>query len=487
VLPRTQLFGADALRFLSRILFFTICWASSAKGLEASECPTFLSPKWFRERSDVKLALARIKTEVDAADLDDDPEYALIETFYVQVMELIHTPRAMEAVRLVDNNSPLIALAQRWVKKKSASVNRMRIAAQTLSRSALRIARNDSAHEVAVSYFAVDDAYQHAVEILDWKLEIPRRALTEGIALSTSFMANPGFFPPPSAGDAVFSKARQKKYEEIFLGWDQLSTSIGLFSRSGWNSQNGARTWIRAQNLYQNLVSLLQASESERALFKTKEPLDLAFFNQENVYLRQLIRETQSALQLIERVLGDLRSDISRVGYREALDDEWKRSKEAAEAYREALTKARGSARVEFEDPYALDADAGPFEQDPVPDSIQREYLNRITALVTNIARTLSPQEIAAEAEHRFNRLPNFNSSPLAHWTVCREVHALTRAGFRRLRIAEGLGLYDGHGTDPKDKISVELGRAQQTFVEVFDRLVQMPCVDEIATNVLNL
>jgi hypothetical protein len=456
-------------------LFFITISTFSAK-----ECPSFLSPKWFRDRSDISLAALHIERELEDHDPEKDEEFGQINHLYLRVTQLLgNTQSVLQAIRLADENPLLIAKAKRWAARALRRLKKVEAQAQLVKNSELRIANSRASRRALERYDLLQEAFKRADDMAQWKTELPRRAL-RALSNGNAALLHPAVFVGVITDDPNFIARREARYGDIFKGWDQLSSSIFQLEHSKWNVHFCARSWIRARLLKNLLDTSILQSKIDRGIWEPRNPGNPGFFDMEDQYLGRLALDTQLALTLIERIVQDLRSVSERPEYAEVLDREWQKAKAAAEVFLAEIQKTRGDVRLVFEDPYTT-VHRKEMIENPQPEPHQLVYLDQISAITSNIAKELSPSEIAGEALRRFQRIARIDVGPLAHWTTCREVIALVRSGLRRIEIAENLGLYDGHGTDPdlnpRAQDSVVMGLAQVQLERINGELRKNGCL----------
>jgi hypothetical protein len=459
---------------LKRLLLLCFWISSSLSG--ASPCPRFLSREWRKERLNVANAHQSMASWMDRYPWENEPEFQQLQAFHARVTKLLRGPMAAQAVEAVDKAPELLELAQEWIRSHQSLMVLLERRAAIIRASKLRLARSRKSQRVLERYSEFVRAYRQVEEITRWKEDISRTALLEGLAASTSFLNFPYMFYSATVDEDRFIQKEKPFYDQIFHDWDQISSSLQQFRSSGWNMHFGARAFARAQRM----ASAIHSREQARKELLSKdegEPLRV-YIQHEKGYFAQMVFESESVMDLVLRVLKDLRPAPIRAQYKRLQELEWEEAVAMAQDFLRSMREHNQSesSRVQEEDPFVG------LRSIPLPPEgvgilpYQRSYLQEVASLSTDFAHELYPQELLGEMESLGSRMTLMELGPLAFWTWCYQLDKLSEVALRRAETAERLGLYDGHGMDPGAPDSVLIGRMQRVGESLRQQLARRGC-----------
>ncbi len=453
-----------------RFAFSRVVATAVDKHALAIHCPAPLSAGWFKERSEVARSTHLLSSLLDKYKFDSEPIYKRILETEQLVNKWLRSPQAGQLVNWVDQNDDFLKELYQWAQRVETRLPELNRPATSIQASSIGKARGRAAVKAVGRYEELRNAYRTALEMRSWKIDLPRRALTSGLALSTSFLLDPSFFGSSGRIEAGYDRDRRTLYDKVFENWSELASSLKSFGDSNWDLHFGARSWQRAVHLFDLLNETLKTIQ-ERLQDPTLDNTFANYLKIEAAYFGKIRAETDSVLILINRILQDLQSPNPRL--KAAYEDEWDRALDAAQLFMNAIKEVHGKSLVRHED---LRQEPSMLEV-PQPNATQRNYLERISSITNAFAFDLSIEEIVGEAERRLRRLRYPFQKSLAVWSLCRQISALAAKAQLRIHMAENLGLYDGHGSDPTHPDSMRISKAEDKVHLVIRELKQQDCV----------
>ncbi len=426
-------------------LFFSSAFARDG-------CALFLSRAWFKERSLIRKSAKKISDQLSLFEEAYRDSLAQTKAMEENILEKISAGRIQEALDFLDSRSDLIKNVVRISQDFSELKENLLDSAHTIRNSKLPFAQSKRNKDALFLFDQFDTQLQNLIQISKWPDTLIQNELEKiHFGGANIIFGNPNYKFSKRV-PYKFKESREKHYDKGFILWTDLSRTLSEFSKLDWNIHLGAEAYQRAlileeyaQYSLDNQTSDLENSPEFKSL---GESVKTEVIQTEIKYFKYFIKKTSLIKDLIRAsVLLSKRAS----GDREKL---WESSLQAAAEFLNEIQKQFKSLKTKQIKIRDRDSDLLSYY------SIEKVYHRVLLAITYNYIRSLrSIVEIANEAEVLIeNNKPN----SLYLTLIKTQASVFVDMGLDKIEVAERLGLYDGHGTDPSRIDSVTIGTIEQ-------------------------